>query len=180
MRIDHLLGLLFLATLASCTRAHPGRIEEPVYPPRGDPPSRAEWRLAAPDGLALVTEALQQADVIHVLSLSPYPDATLTERFHEWPVLGTVAVTDPRTLGRVRAALQVQHAIGVTTCFWPRHGVRINLRREPLDLVICYDCSQVQAHHGGRDLGVFQPTRDAEAILNDLLDQSSVKRAPPA
>ena len=180
MRIRHLLGLVLLATLAGCTRTHPGPIEEPEYPPRHAAPRGAEWRLAAPDGLALVTEALQQADVIHVLSLSPYPAATPAERFHEWPVLGTVAVTDPRTLSRVTAALQVQQAVGLTTCFWPRHGIRMNLRGQPLDLVICFECLQVQAHHGVRDLGVFQPAHAAEALLNGLLDQASVKRAPPA
>jgi len=78
------------------------------------------------------------------------------QRFHGYRVIGQRPLdTTPEGLGAARTlqallrASILAHPDGaVEDCFLPRHGLRFRTSGGPLDLVICFQCSQVMVRHG--------------------------------
>jgi hypothetical protein len=84
----------------------------------------------------------------------PKPLKTPFGDLHGYPVLGICKITAPDELAVVRKALNSLDVAGlhwggaIAACFDPRHGVRIRSGGITRDLLICYECSQVQIFRG--------------------------------
>lgn len=84
----------------------------------------------------------------------PKPLKTAFGDLHGYPVLGICKITASDELAVVRKAVSSLDAAGhrwggaIAACFDPRHGVRIRSGGMTYDLLICYECSQVQIFRG--------------------------------
>jgi len=96
---------------------------------------------------------LEMSDEFILLSIDPNPpqmpemtDLNSKEKFHDYPVLGSVQIKDPKQKGELLAALykgvRKFHG-GVPGCFEPRHGIRAVSGTNWVELVICFECDQV-------------------------------------
>ena len=117
---------------------------------------------AAPVKLTLRDEiyfALRDGESFELYSLQPgirtgekladYPD-----QFHGWPVLGKAVVKipswkQPLLIGSHR--MLYQHGEVFAPCFNPRHGIRVISNGQPVDLVICFECSRVDIYRGDNE-----------------------------
>ncbi len=104
--------------------------------------------------------------------------------FHNYEILGQVTVKVTPELQGVITALDHagQHwEGGVSSCFSPRHGLRVVKNGVTYDLLICYECMRAELFEGGKDAGLIGMTgREAPQpdVLNALLDKARVKRMP--
>ena len=64
-------------------------------------------------------------------------------------------------------------------CFLPRHGIRLIVGRTIQDLVICYQCGQVEVYTNGRPVRGVGIAGDA-AYLDGMLTNAPNKPLPPA
>jgi hypothetical protein len=102
------------------------------------------------------------------------------DKFHGYPVLGKVEITEESKRRELVMALRdgFENSDGkMAKCFWPRHGLRWEENGRTIDIVICFECYQVEVRPN--------PTRKAKAITRDpqpLFDQTltdaGVKLAP--
>jgi BON domain-containing protein len=89
-----------------------------------------------------------------LLSLDPTPPAfrksnkPLKETFHDYRVLGKTEIRDPDERKRLlRALYRATDDGGVPAqCFNPRHGINARLGDDTVDLVICFECSELKAY----------------------------------
>jgi hypothetical protein len=99
-----------------------------------------------------VRRGLDDADEWELYSLRPVqPRSFKGESFHGWPVLGKTTIKDPDTRKRLRAALArganlISQGLPGPMCFNPRHGIRATHGDQTIDLLICFECEQVEAH----------------------------------
>jgi hypothetical protein len=110
----------------------------------------------------------------------PGEEPKTDEKFHGYPVLGKVEITDESKRRELITALRdgFDHSDGkMAKCFWPRHALRLEENGRTIDIVICFECYQVEVRPN--------PTRKAKAITRDpqpLFDQTltdaDVKLAP--
>jgi hypothetical protein len=99
---------------------------------------------------------LDHADQFVLYSLNPRSIEYLKpseerpkEVFHDFPVLGKVEITGSISrMGLLEALYQGIAAKNImpNNCFNPRHGIRAILNGEAVDLVICFECKQIQIH----------------------------------
>lgn len=100
----------------------------------------------------------------------PHNDVKYTEeKFHGFPVIGKVEITDAGRRQELVSALKDgmarQPELGPAACFWPRHGLRVVAKGKTVEFVICFECNQVDEFRGDqrrRKLinGDVQPTFD--------------------
>ncbi len=132
--------------------------------------------------------ALREAESFEVLSLIPslgplsagdpmLPWAT----FHQWPVLGTAAVAS-RTLRDeiiTSVARGVEENRGLAAnCFIPRHGIRAVGPGDSIDLVICFECFQLQVFIAGAKPEWLLISTSPKVVLDRLLSGMGVTLEP--
>src|SRR5438034_1390843 len=92
-----------------------------------------------------------------LLSINPNPpespdDVDSKEKFHEYPILGRVEIKDPKQKSELLALLYkgVRKSRGGTPgCFEPRHGIRAVAGTNWIELVICFECTQIAEYGSG-------------------------------
>jgi len=99
---------------------------------------------------------LEAGERFVLLSLDPTPpalrrksDPPPKETFHDYAVLGKVEIRDETERAALVQALYkgIRDSDGrFALCFNPRHGLSVTLGGETLDLVICFECLQVQTY----------------------------------
>jgi hypothetical protein len=128
---------------------------------------------------------LDHADQFVLYSLDPRsveylrpPEAYPQEVFHDFPVLGRVEVQDAAKQAELLRALYEGIAaknIEPANCFFPRHGVRASLNGVTVDLVICFECSQIQIHPAkGKDV---LTSASPQPVFNRVLKEAGVELA---
>lgn len=118
-------------------------------------------------------------------SLSPVPERserqnpTGATRFHGYLILGQTVVTNRRTRVNVLRALYdgIGAAYHGAACFNPRHGIQATSGQRSLDLVICFECGNIE-EYGGRGQGCHT-TGSPQAILDRILTDANVPLAGP-
>lgn len=117
---------------------------------------------------------LDAAEKLELYSLDPAGGMLPKDApgFHGWKVLGKTEVKEADALKKVRAALHkgVAQAQGVAGCFRPRHGVRATVKSETVDLVICFECSNLQVFAGDKVQPVWtsaSPQKTLDGFLRD-------------
>ncbi len=126
-----------------------------------------------------VDRALAKPGRVELLSLSPGSQSTNSgEAFHGWRILGRTLVADHSVKAHVLAALR--RGIGesdgsMSLCFEPRHGLRFTSGKTVVDLVICFECRQIQSYLNGGE----KPTASTSTSPEELLDRVLVDAKIP-
>src|ERR1700722_14232822 len=91
---------------------------------------------------------LDKAESFELYSIDPVkPDKKPKDDFLGWKVLGKTAVKDAdvrKKLIEALAAGAAENKGEVADCFNPRHGIRAKFDGKTVDLVICFECNQVE------------------------------------
>jgi hypothetical protein len=123
--------------------------------------------------------ALKHAESFELYSLDPdFKQKKAGEGFNDWKVLGKTTVKEAATRGRLLTALNqgVKENDGqVAACFNPRHGIRVKAGDKTLDLVICFECYQVEVHEGGKRTGHFLTTGSPQRVFDEVLRAAGVE-----
>jgi hypothetical protein len=128
---------------------------------------------------AEVGRLLDAAEAVELYSLVPdhKPVPAGVEAFHGWRVLGKSAVkaADRKPLAAgLRQAAEDNHGVAAA-CFNPRHGLRLTAGKMVVDLVICFECIQVQAYVDGKRADGFLTTRDPQPGFDGVLKTAGVE-----
>jgi len=128
-------------------------------------------------------QLLDGSDQLILLSLEPVylSDAQAAvadkrERFHDYPVLGSLTITNPKQKNELLAALYkgVMDSDGsVASCFNPRHGIKATAGTNWLELVICFECSYMK-EYGSASGGGATTTKSPTEIFNRALREAAI------
>jgi hypothetical protein len=121
---------------------------------------------------------LDGADSLIVYSLDPDVMAEGEPRFHGYVIRSTRTVDDRDLKRRVAAAVFAGVAEGGAraACFDPRHGVRATRGGASVDLVICFECSQVRGYPPGAQTSAAISDA-AKAVLDGVLASPATRQA---
>lgn len=129
--------------------------------------------------------ALDEGERLVLLSLDPerpLPGLPTRPTFHGHTVLGETEIRDAKDRAELLRALYdgIATADGAApACFNPRHGLRATHRDRTVELVICFECTQIEVHDGrGRERGV-RTAREPQPVLDRLLTKAGVPLADP-
>ncbi len=124
--------------------------------------------------------ALRDPDTFELLSLDPERGRKDAD-FHRFKVLGRTTVTDPAMRQRLYNSLQSGARWNVpipSLCFDPRHGIRVTSKGRTVDLVICFECSQVQVWQGDSLVTSFIVGQSPEPVFDQALRDAGLPLAP--
>jgi hypothetical protein len=129
--------------------------------------------------------SIAEADKVVLYSIDFRPDRhpAETERFHNYPVLGRIGLTEAGVRRTVLAALKDGIArcrleIGYD-CFWPRHGIRAERGGKATDYVICFECAQIYVYDDkGARVDYMLTTNEPQQTLDRLLTAAGMPLAP--
>lgn len=132
---------------------------------------------------AAVREALAGAKSLELYSLDPsHQEEVPKDNFHDWKILGKTSIEDAGQRKQLVSALQngVAESFGAAAaCFNPRHGIRALHEGKTVDLVICFECFQVQIYVGDEQDSVLL-TDSPQSVFDKLLSDAGVPLAKPA
>lgn len=98
---------------------------------------------------------LDAGETFVLFSLDPTPPQVrlefgppADETFHEFEVLGKAEIQDVKIRSELLTAIYdgIGAAGAPAACFNPRHGIRVTLGDETVDLVICFECRIIQIY----------------------------------
>jgi hypothetical protein len=125
----------------------------------------------------------EKADAIVVYSLDPSFDNKEPDEskgFHGWKILGSTTVKDAKARAKIVAAVAkgLNDSDGTAAkCFNPRHGLRAMVEGKPVDVVICFECLQMQFFAGDAPK-TETTTQSPEKALDEALTAAGVPLAP--
>jgi hypothetical protein len=96
-----------------------------------------------------VTTILQKAEQFQLLSLDPEPTKQPPKNaFHDYKVLGSTAIKKAAVRKEVVSALLkgMEGTIDPARCFNPRHGIVATHAGKTVELVICFECQQLDVY----------------------------------
>ena len=132
------------------------------------------WR-GLPYGVA---RSLGTADQYELISLNPHEE---NGDYYLHAILGRTTISDPQTRLRINAALQAgvrQNKSGMAICFYPRHAIRVTSGGVVTDVVICFQCDQIQVFRNGQRIETFAVDDSPEPVFDDVLTNAGVPLAP--
>jgi hypothetical protein len=96
-----------------------------------------------------VQTMLENADTFTLFSLNPDPDIRhqAKEDFQDYEILGQLNIPSRATRTKLIDALNEGIAASDQTanmCFNPRHGIRAKKGNETVELLICFECRQIE------------------------------------
>lgn len=134
-----------------------------------------------------VATILDAPDRLEILALEPYHgrrggasdfDAGL---FHGHQVLGSALLPDAETrrdlIKLVYQGLHDSHDMKAR-CFNPRHGISATRDGRTVELVICYECSQVDIHGPGAQEAQLDTSPKVEPEISRLFRSAGVTVQP--
>jgi hypothetical protein len=142
-------------------------------------PSLADDKPASKDLKAL----FEKAEAIEVYSLDPSDDkkeVDPSKGFHGWKILGKTTVKDAKVRKKLIEAVYKGLAESDGTaakCFMPRHGLRATSDGKTADVVICFECLQMEFFAGDKKT-TETTTRSPEKVLDEVLTTAGVPLAP--
>ena len=122
--------------------------------------------------------ALNDADRYELLSLNPHlskPD------YYGHEILGQTLVQAPSVRERLNNTLKAgaRSSDGrAYACFNPRHGIRVTHADVVTDLLICFECRQVQVWRGGQKIAYFLVSESPQPVFDEVLKSAGVPLAP--
>jgi len=132
-------------------------------------------RIAFP---AAEKQFLDQSSRLVLYSLEPIPMSPIPGRktFHGYTILGQTPVgQDNRNnlLSELYAGVAESPGLAAA-CFNPRHGIRASRKGETMDLVICFQCSQIHIHTS-TEQRTITTSKNAQPYFNQVLRDARVK-----
>ena len=115
-----------------------------------------------PDAIATV---LARADRFELFSLEP----------SDGSVVVTSAERDELVPALVRGI--AENGGWVAACFDPRHGIRASCGESSVELVVCFECSQVNFYKDGKQFGSVLVTSSLEPVFDRVLASAAVPLA---
>jgi hypothetical protein len=110
---------------------------------------------------------------------TPVPEPT-PELLDEYEILGKVELDKAKlniVANEFRSALD--HWNGTeNACFNPRHALRIESGGHVYDLVLCYECKQLEIYEDGAEIRGDWGAGGSPAVLNKILTDAKVPLAP--
>ena len=110
----------------------------------------------------------------------PGEEPKTDEKFHGYPVLGKVEITEEGQRRDLIAALKVGIDLSdgkLAACFWPRHAIRMVRENQTTDLVICFECYQLRDYKT-KQVKTITITRDPQPLFDKTLQEVGIKLAP--
>jgi hypothetical protein len=125
----------------------------------------------------------EKAETLELYSLDPgedFKEPDVKKGFYGWKILGKTTIKDAKTRKKIVEALYrgLEESDGTAAkCFYPRHGLRATVDGKTADIVICYQCRQMEFRIGAAS--AMEPTNDSAArLLNEVLTTAGVPLAP--
>ncbi len=90
----------------------------------------------------------------HAAQATPLDRLNQKKTFHGYLILGSTEVKGQKKmelLGKLYTAIAAN--ADPAKCFLPRHGIRATDGERSVDLVICFQCRQIQSYVNGREGG---------------------------
>ena len=143
--------------------------------------ARAEDQPSSKDLKAL----FEKAETLELYSLNPGADVKEPDPkkgFHGWKILGKTTIKDSKTRKKIVEALYkgLEASDGTAAlCFNPRHGLRATVDGKTADVVICFECLQMQFVVGEASK-TETTTTSPEKLLNEVLMNAGVPLAGKA
>jgi hypothetical protein len=159
-------------------------------PPSTSGDEMSERRNKLPDG---VVDLLAAADHLELLSLDQWCPCLRMEPddpagFHGWRILGRTTLRKASERHALLAALKQQlpetdrppHFVAM--CFNPRHGIRATSPGGSVDLVVCFECYQLDVFPEGPCAHVYMTGRgpSAQPTFDKILRKARVRLPPGA
>lgn len=128
---------------------------------------------------------LEKAEQFELISLNPRresddKDKKAADKFHGWMILGQTALKDAETRKKVLASLSkgIEENDGsVAACFNPRHGLRATHGKKTVELVICFECFQIEVYVDGKKTSVLT-SESPQPVLDKILSEAKVPLPP--
>jgi hypothetical protein len=125
---------------------------------------------------------LEKADRMELFSLDPKRATKKPKQdFHGWKVLGQTVVKGRKVRKRIVTAVEkgIAKSDGsAAACFDPRHGIRATHKGKSVDLVICFECLQIEIYVDNQKAKGVLTTQSPETVLDTVLRNSKVPLAP--
>ena len=125
--------------------------------------------------------ALRHADRYELLSLDPGRlTRPVPDHFHGWRVLGRTTIDDDATRAQLNEALRAgarENRGAAAGCFNPRHGIHVVRDGTSYDLVICFECLQVQVFEAGQPAEGFLVSESPQPAFDHVLRAAGVPLA---
>jgi hypothetical protein len=116
-------------------------------------------------------EILDKAEYFELLSLNPrWERQPPKANFYGYRVLGKAEVTDAGIRKQLLSELKrgvLENQGAIAACFNPRHGIHATYKGKQADLVICFECLQIQLN--GVATGEFLVTDKPKALFDKTL-----------
>lgn len=129
-------------------------------------------------------KALENAEEFELISLQPHvgPPVESSTNFRGWAVLGRTMITNPVTRGKLIKAFvrsAEKNRYGGSSCFAPRHAIRLVYQGKPWDITICFECENVYVYvNGERSRSMlFHVTDFAAPLFNEVLRATNIPLA---
>jgi hypothetical protein len=126
---------------------------------------------------------LEKGEKFELLSLDPGARKEKPKNnFHGWKVLGSTVVKDKDVRQMILTALTkgIAESDGrIAKCFNPRHGIRATHKGRTIDLVICFECLQVQVFGGNKATTVLT-TKSPQPAFDKALREAKIPLPKPA
>jgi hypothetical protein len=143
-----------------------------------------DWLLTPGQMPPIAWRALKYAERFEFLSLNPkelwdQPNAG----FHGFQELGRQEITESQVRKNLADALYTavnDYHGPAAGCFNPRHGIHLLYGGQTVDLVICFECYQVQCYVEGEYVNTFKTGRTAQPAFDQVLRDAGVPLPPPA
>jgi hypothetical protein len=125
-------------------------------------------------------QILYDADSLIVYSLNPDDLAAGEPRFHDYVVRSSRTVDNADVRRRIASAViaGVAEEGDRAACFDPRHGVKATRGGASVDLLICFECSQVRAYRSDAQTSAAT-SNAAKGLLDEALAIPASQAARP-
>jgi len=126
---------------------------------------------------------LDKAETIELYSLDPSSELEKLKDggFRGWKVLGKTTVSREMKATVLKSLYKgiAENKGKAAFCFIPRHAIRATHDGKTVDLVICFECYQIQVFEGEQAGGVLV-TRSPQPLLDKVLRDANVPLPKPA
>jgi hypothetical protein len=150
---------------------------------RGDPEP-------APRAASFPLERIADATILEVLSLDPEPGLPDAEgnasavkedpAFHGWPFLGrstSISREDQAALLKELGAMFADPPEVTIACHLPRHALRLQTPTGDLDVLICFECSNLEIYDAAGIQLVFTAFQGAdEELWYEIFERSGITK----
>jgi hypothetical protein len=126
---------------------------------------------------------LRKCDKFILLSLDPSSDedASKSEQFHKYRVLGKTEVKDAKRKWELITALitgveRARDRTFIALCFSPRHAIHAVAGTNSVDLLICFECGKI-AEFTAAEQCFCKMEDDAKEVFNRTLTEAGVPLA---